>query len=234
MWSLKVFTLSRYLLFRNFAVSTASVAVFPYLAFSHQSASFRPGFSLLNYCFLLSKNNTSVCFWYADLETSKEIFQYALKAISPQVRFQVFCLLKWPHRVTHRCFCCRWKWPAMPWPLVKCSFAAFLLGNVRKFQKDQCVSCCFSNSGAQADWQTCSPVQQLPHGAPPSFVWHHVQAVWSHQRRDEEDQLLCSGSLSQTGRAFFKSSILYSWFLLPLNAHPLLCVFLPGCSFGGW
>lgn len=62
---------------------------------------------------------------------------------------------------------------------------------------------CFLNSWAQTICQTFLPVQQLPHGPLQSSVWRHVEALWTHQRWDEEDELLCTGGLPQTGSRFF-------------------------------
>lgn len=54
-------------------------------------------------------------------------------------------------------------------------------------------------SRAQTAGQTCCPVQQLSDGPLQGAVRGHVQTLRPHQRRDEEDELLCAGGLSQTG-----------------------------------
>lgn len=65
---------------------------------------------------------------------------------------------------------------------------------------------CLLNSWASTIGQTRVPVQQLPYGPLQSIVWRYVQALWTHQPWDEENRLLCTRGLPQTGKYFSRQT----------------------------
>lgn len=136
----------------------------------------------------------SVCLWLSDPGTSKDIFQYALKAITPQVnvigyqasQLVLTCSVLWlclciPFYIKCQTmqhascnslfffFLCRWKWIAMPSRLVRPAISL-----TKPPWTWATFWLCFSNSWASIIGQTCIPVQQLPYGPLQSIVWGHV------------------------------------------------------------